>query len=70
MNLNADKSRLAGVTRDISIQWEQTKAYWRDQRSAEFEKKYMEELFHYAGKTVLVIEKLDELMKKVRSDCE
>ena len=30
----------------------------------------MEELFHYAGKTVLVIEKLDELMKKVRSDCE
>jgi hypothetical protein len=70
MNLNADKSRLSGITRDISIQWEQTKAYWRDQRSAEFEKKYMEELFHYTNKTVLVIEKLDELFKKVRSDCE
>jgi hypothetical protein len=70
MNLNADKSRLAGITRDISIQWEQAKAYWRDQKSAEFEKKYMEELLHYTGKTVLVIEKLDELLKKVRSDCE
>jgi hypothetical protein len=70
MNLNADKSRLSGITRDISIQWEQTKAYWRDQKSDEFEKKYMEELLHYAGKTVLVIEKLDELLKKVKSDCE
>jgi hypothetical protein len=70
LNLNADKSRLTGITRDISIQWEQTKAYWRDQRSAEFEKKYMDELFNYTGRTVMVIEKLDELMKKVRSDCE
>jgi hypothetical protein len=70
MNLNADKSRLTGLTRNVSIQWEQTKAYWRDHRSDEFEKKYMEELFHYANKTAVVLEKLDELMKKVRSDCE
>ena len=70
MSLNANKSRLAGVTQDLSAQWEQTKNYWRDQKADEFEKKYLEELYRYVDKTVLVIEKLDEILKKVRSDCE
>ena len=70
MNLNANKSRLAAATRELALQWERTKNYWRDQKSAEFEKKYLEELFLYSDKAVMVIEKLDELLKKVRSDCE
>jgi hypothetical protein len=70
MNLNANKSRLASSTRELSLQWEQVKNYWRDQRSEEFEKKYLQELYVYADKAVLVIEKLDELLKKVKTDCE
>jgi hypothetical protein len=70
MNLNANKSRLAGITRELSLQWDQTKNYWRDQKSTEFEKKYLEELFVFSDRTILVIEKLDELLKKIRSDCE
>jgi hypothetical protein len=70
MNLNANKSRLAGITRELSNQWIETQNFWRDQKAAEFEKKYLEELFVYANKTMVVIEKLDEVLKKVRSDCE
>jgi hypothetical protein len=70
MSLNASKSRLDGISKELSIQWEQAKAYWRDQKSLEFEHKYLDELFRYSDKTVLVIEKLDEILKKVRSDCE
>ena len=70
MNLNANKSRLSAVTKELALQWEQTKNYWRDQKSAEFEKKYLEELFLHSDRAVLIIEKLDELLKKVRSDCE
>lgn len=70
MNLNADKSRLAGTTRQLFLEWENAKNYWRDHKSAEFEKKYLDELFAGADKTILVIEKLDELLKKIRSDCE
>ena len=70
MSLNASKSRLDGITKELSIQWEQAKAYWRDQKSDEFEKKYLDDLFAYTGKTILVVEKLDEILKKVRSDCE
>jgi hypothetical protein len=70
MNLNANKSRLSGSTRELSLQWEQAKNYWRDQKSLEFEKKYLDELFALADKTVLIVEKLDEILKKVKSDCE
>jgi hypothetical protein len=70
MSLNANKSRLAGTSRELFMQWEEAKNHWRDQKSAEFEKKYLEELFIYANKTVLIIEKLDEVLKKVRTDCE
>ncbi|HUE37043.1 MAG TPA: hypothetical protein VMO20_06605 [Candidatus Acidoferrum sp.] len=70
MSLNASKSRLDSISKELSIQWEQTKNYWRDQKALDFEQKYLDELFRYAGKTILVIEKLDEILKKVRSDCE
>jgi hypothetical protein len=70
MSMSANKGRLTGAARELSLQWEQTKNYWRDDKAAEFEKKYLDELFIFANKTVAVIEKLDELLKKVRSDCE
>lgn len=70
MNLNANKSRLSGLTKELLLQWEETKNHWRDQKALEFEKKYLDELFLYVGKTVVVMEKLDEILKKVRSDCE
>jgi hypothetical protein len=70
MSLNASKSRLDSISKELSVQWEQTKNYWRDQKALDFEQKYLDELFRYTGKTILVIEKLDEILKKVRSDCE
>jgi hypothetical protein len=70
MSLSANKGRLTGSARELSIQWEQTKNYWRDQKADEFEKKYLDELFIFVNKTVTVFEKLEEVLKKVRSDCE
>lgn len=70
MSLNASKSRLSGITRQISLQWAQTRTYWRDAKADEFEQRYLDELVRYADKTTQVLEKLDELLKKVRSDCE
>jgi hypothetical protein len=70
MSLSANKGRLTGSTRELSLQWEQTKNYWRDHKSDEFEKKYLDELFIFVDKSVVVLEKLDELLKKVRTDCE
>jgi hypothetical protein len=70
MNLSGSKSRLVGLTKEISLQWEETKNYWRDAKSDEFERRYIQELIIQVDKTVTVIEKLDELLTKVRNDCE
>jgi len=70
MSMSGNKGRLVGLTREISLQWEETKNYWRDAKAAEFERKYMAELSANVGRTVLDLEQLEELLKKVRSDCE
>lgn len=70
MNLSGTKGRLVASTRELSLKWRETKNYWRDEKSREFEHQYLEELFVRADKTVAVIEKLDEILGKIRSDCE
>jgi hypothetical protein len=70
MSLSGNRSRLAAITKELALRWEETKNYWADAKSQEFEAKYMDELLPRVDKTVTVIEKLDELLTKVRSDCE
>ena len=70
MNLSGSKSRLVGSAQELSLKWKETKNYWRDGKSQEFEHRYLDELFVRVDKTVAIIEKLDDILKKVRSDCE
>jgi len=70
MSASGSKGRLAGASKELALKWQETKNYWRDEKSAEFERKYLQELFVGVEKVISVIEKLDELLKKVRSDCE
>ena len=70
MNLSGNKSRLVGLTRDLSLRWEETKEHWSDAKSAEFEHRFMAELSADVNRTVMILDKLEELLKKVRSDCE
>jgi hypothetical protein len=57
-------------TKELSLQWDETKNYWSDAKSLEFERRYIQELLVEVDRTVMVVEKLDELLKKVRNDCE
>lgn len=70
MSLAGNRSRLAAVTKELSLHWQETKNYWKDAKSLEFERRYLAELFARVDKTVTVIEKLDQLLTKVRQDCE
>lgn len=49
---------------------EQVKDSWRDAKSQEFERNYLEPLKSNITMAVSVIEKLDKLLTKVRKDCE
>jgi len=68
--MNASGSRMSAITKELWLQWEQTKEYWRDAKSQEFEHKYLDELFTSVDKAVTVIDQLDKLTTKIRSDCE
>jgi hypothetical protein len=70
MSLVANRSRLAAITKDLSLRWQETREQWSDSKSDEFNRQYMLELFAQVDKTVTVIEKLDELLSKARKECE
>ncbi|MBI5385223.1 MAG: hypothetical protein HZA90_11125 [Verrucomicrobia bacterium] len=70
MSMGASKQRLTGMTRELLLKWDQTKEHWQDAKSREFEQKYITELVAGVDKAVAVIEQLDKLAAKIRSDCE
>jgi hypothetical protein len=70
MSLNANKSRLTALTKNISLRWVETQNYWLDAKSEEFDQRFMQELFPSVNKAAAAIEKLEELLKKIRKDCE
>ena len=63
-------SKLMALTKELSVQWEQTKEYWRDAKSQEFERQYMDELMVSVDRAATVMEQLDQLLAKIRRDCE
>jgi len=68
--MNANGTRLSGITKDLLNQWQLTKQDWPDAKSPEFERKYLQELISSVDKAVTVIEQLDKVVAKIRSDCE
>ena len=38
------KNRLMGLTKELRTEWEQTKQYWNDAKSLEFEQRFLNDL--------------------------
>lgn len=70
MNLGAGKSRVSAASKELALKWNETKHYWRDAKSQEFERRYMLELLAQVDRSMTVMDKLEELLAKVRKDCE
>jgi hypothetical protein len=68
--MSASSSRLGAITKQVAVEWQQTKEHWADAKALEFEQRYLQELFSTVDKTVTVIEQLDKLISKIRQDCE
>ena len=68
--MSASGSRLAALTKELRVQWYQTKEYWADAKTQEFEQRFLAELFASVDKSVTVIEQLDKLLANIRHDCE
>jgi uncharacterized protein (UPF0335 family) len=70
MNLSANAARISGLTKELANRWQETRDEWLDAKSREFDQKYMEQLISNVDTAVVVIEQLNKLVEKIRSDCE
>ena len=68
--MNAAQNRLTGLTKELRAEWEQTKHYWNDAKSAEFEKRFLADLFTSVNQTVNHIDTLERLLTKIHDDCD
>ncbi len=68
--MSGSGSKLAALTKELAQRWQQTKEDWRDAKSLEFERHYMDELLTSVDKAVAVMEQVDKLVTKIKHDCE
>ena len=70
MSAKGSAAHLIQAAKDLSLDWEQTKPFWQDDKSREFERDYLAEIPILVTRTITAMNELDELLRKVRSDCE
>jgi hypothetical protein len=70
MSMNASKSRLAALTKDLAARWRETRESWRDDRAREFEQHYMDDLLSGVTNTLNSIDNLERILNRIREDCE
>jgi hypothetical protein len=70
MSLQSNRSRLSGLSKELSRSWQETQDHWRDQKRSEFDEAYMRPLFDTVENAVAAMEDLDKVLKKIRQDCE
>ena len=68
--MTGTSNRLMGLTKELRAEWDNTKQYWNDAKSAEFEKRFLDELMTGVNQAVNNIETLERILKKIRDDCE
>ena len=70
MSTKGSAANLVQAVKELSIEWQMTKDYWRDVKSMEFEQNYIAPLPDYMVRALGVMEELDMILRKVRKDCE
>lgn len=70
MSIRASASNLVQATKELKSEWTKTRESWRDIKAQEFERAYLEDLPNQVARTAAVIEELEVLLRKVKTDCE
>ena len=70
MSAKVSASNLVQAVKDLSIEWQQTRTYWHDIKSQEFERSYLDPIPEYVRRARTAMEEIDALLRKVRHDCE
>jgi hypothetical protein len=67
--MSAGSARLNHALRTLRERWDDTKGSWSDQVAREFEKNHLAPLEAQANTAIRGMEKLSEILHKLRQDC-
>ncbi|MCB1225562.1 MAG: hypothetical protein KDK99_07115 [Verrucomicrobiales bacterium] len=70
MSSRVSSSPLDEAAKELLANWEHVRQSWRDQQALHFEKTYLEKLPALTTQARQVIEELDTILRKIRTDCE
>ena len=70
MTIGGNAGRLAMLAAELSRKWQQTRPYWRDAKSQSFEKDYVNLILASVNGAIEAIQQLDEIITRIRRDCE
>lgn len=70
MSTRISSNMLDEATRKLQLEWERTQATWTDAKSLEFHARYVEPLPALVAQAGAAMEELNQLLNKVRHDCE
>ena len=70
MSTRVSSANLEEAVKKLSAEWQETRGYWMDAKSREFERDYLDDLPNLVSQARTAIEELDVFLRKVRSACE
>lgn len=70
MSARTSASQLSQSVKELLVEWDRTLSEWRDAKSREFQESYLAELPIHVARTAAAMEEIDDVLRKVRKDCE
>jgi len=70
MSVGSSRGTLGSSAKQLKLSWEQTRSYWRDSKSKEFETRYLAPLFEGIERAGPLLEELDRTLHQIKKDCE
>ncbi len=62
-------ARLNHALKTLRERWDETKGYWKDQQAHDFERNHIDPLATQANTAIRGMEKLSEVITRLKKDC-
>jgi len=67
--MSAGSARLSHALKTLRERWDDTRGHWSDQVARDFEKNHLIPLDAQSGNAIRGMDKLSEVINKLRNDC-
>lgn len=69
MGVDFSRTRLQQTLKELMLRWEKANVDWDDQVSREFKETYLDHLDSKVKTTMDAMEKMSELLRRLKRDC-